>query len=545
MSSPLVSAILVSFDRSEDLRLSLQALTGSSHSKLEIIVVEDASRADAAAVASSFPGVKVIRNAESRGFADATNIGLSEASGDYLVLVDGAAVVAEDWIEKAVEFLESNPQSAAVGGKVYDWNETSPVGCRDNEYRSYTLVDPESGSATVMRNTPDEVREVASLSRAVVMIRREAIEDVGAPFFEPSFRGHYEELDFFARALRKGWKLHYIGEPAAWHRSSAKADAEPYRHSYSMARERVVFAYRNFDDASLARLVKATARQAVSDLAKWPTQALGEVDEAARGRRDAHLWLLENRSLLREQRARSRASDGISYNEAVRDIRARAEYYGHERLEVVALVPKDAKYVVDVGCGAGGLGRALKRERPGVEVRGIEIVPEQAERAKKVLDDVRVGGAEEGMPSHWPRPDCVIFADVLEHLVDPWTALRQWRDILGEGGTIVVSLPNVGHREVLGGVLRGRWDYQEAGILDRTHLRFFTRATALELIESAGFRVVRFERALDGRGHSLRKLARKLGNGSSRKLPRSTKALPTPADFVADLHTVQFLLVAV
>jgi len=537
MSSPLVSAIIVSFNRSEDLRLSIQALIDSSHSNLEIIVVDNASKDDAVAVASSFPGVKLIRNAENLGFAEANNIGLKQASGDYVALINNDAVVAQDWVEKMVAFLESHPQSAAAGGKIYDWNESNPVGCRENEYFSYSLIDPDSGYSTAMRNTPDEVREVATLSGAVVMIRREAIEDVGLPFLEPTFFAYYEETDFFARALRKGWKLHYVGEPAAWHRLRASTSAEPYRYFYYMARNRLLYAYRNFDRESLAKVVKSTARQAASDFAKWPTQSFRKKDEAARARRDAYLWLLENRALLREQRARCMASEGESYNEAVRMIRARTEYYGHERPEVIALVPKDAKYVVDVGCGAGGLGRALKRERPHVEVRGIEIVAEQAERAKKVLDDVRVIGAEKGLPSDWPRPDCVIFADVLEHLVDPWAVLRQWRETLAEGGTVVVSLPNVGHREVLGGVLRGRWDYQDAGILDRTHLRFFTRATAIELLESTGFRVVRFERALDARGHSLRKLTKGW-------LPR-TEARPMPANFVADLHTVQFLLVAV
>ena len=537
MSSPRVSAIIVSFNRSDDLRLSLQALIDSSHPNLEIIVVDNASKDDAVAVASAFPGVKVIRNAENLGFAEANNIGLKHASGDYVALVNDDAVVAKDWVEKLVAFLEANPQAAAAGGKVYDWNETSPLGSRENGYFSYPLVDPDSGVCTAMRNTPDEVREVATLSGAVVMIRREAIEDVGPPFLEPLFFTYYEETDFFARAVRKGWKLYYVGEPAAWHRLRASTNAEPYRYFYYMERNRLLFAYRNFERDSLAKVVRSTARRAVSDFANWPKHALGKGDEAARARRDAYLWLVDNRALLDEQRAKSMTTGGISYNDAVRAMQTRADYYGHERPEVVALVPKHARYVVDVGCGAGGLGRALKRERPHVEVRGIEIVREQAERARTVLDDVHVGGAEEGMPAHWPRPDCVVFADVLEHLVDPWAVLRKWRETLAEGGCIVVSLPNVGHRDVVGGVLRGRWDYQEAGILDRTHLRFFTRETAFELVENAGFRIVHFERALDPRGHSLRRFAR-------RWLPH-TRALAAPADFVANLHTVQFLMVAV
>src|SRR5690606_20185672 len=142
------------------------ALIDSSHPNLEIIVVDNASKDDAVAVASAFPGVKVIRNAENLGFAEANNIGLKHASGDYVALVNDDAVVAKDGVEKLVAFLEANPQAAAAGGKVYDWNETSPLGSRENGYFSYPLVDPDSGVCTAMRNTPDEVREVATLSGA-------------------------------------------------------------------------------------------------------------------------------------------------------------------------------------------------------------------------------------------------------------------------------------------------------------------------------------------------------------------------------------------
>lgn len=543
MSSPRVSAIIVSYNRSHDLRLSIQALIDSAYPHLDIIVVDNASTDDAAEVAESFPGVIVIRNSENLGFAEANNIGLERATGEYIALINNDAVVAKDWIEKMVSFLESHPRTAAAGGKIYDWNETSPLGDRKNGYFASTQIDPDTGYGTALRNTPDEVREVATLSGAVVMIRRKAIDDVGAPFLEPSFFTYYEETDFFARAIRKGWQLHYIGEPAAWHRVRASTAKEPYRYFYYMARNRVLYAYRNFDDASLARALKGTAREALSDMSRFPRRMLGKDDEALRARRDAHRWLLSHRAMLREQRARSMAIGGVSYNESVRNIRARSEYYGHERPEVVALVPQDAKHIVDVGCGAGGLGRAIKRDRPGVEVRGIELVPEQAARAKAVLDDVHVGSAEGDIPHDWPRPDCVIFADVLEHLVDPWAVLKRWRSELAPGGSIVVSIPNVGHREVVGGVLRGRWDYQDAGILDRTHLRFFTRQTAIELIESAGFRVAKVDRVLDSPGRFLNRLSRQLPIKPQRAL--IAKSAEGPIAFLSEMHTIQFLFVAV
>src|ERR1051325_4281481 len=135
-------------------------------------------------------------------------------------------------------------------------------------------------------------------------------------------------------------------------------------------------------------------------------------------------------------------------------------YYQNERPEVVALVPPEARFVIDIGCGAGGLGRHLKAVRPEVQVRGIEPVVSQAERARLVLDDVLVGGAEATLPAHGPVPDCVIFADVLEHLVEPWDVVRKYRAALGPGGVCVASIPNVANRRVLRGLYRRRWDYE-------------------------------------------------------------------------------------
>lgn len=210
------------------------------------------------------------------------------------------------------------------------------------------------------------------------------------------------------------------------------------------------------------------------------------------------------------------------------------DYYSSEREEVAKLVPQAARYVVDVGCGAGGLGRLLKRQRPGIEVRGIEIVPDQAELARQVLDDVHVGSAEGPLPTHWPRPDCIVFADVLEHLVDPWTALRHYRDWLAEGGQIVVSLPNVAHWSILRGLVGGRWEYRDAGLLDRTHLRFFTTQSAIALVEGAGFRVRELYRVFDGNPRMSRH-ARRVTKISGRRGLR---------DIVLDSLTFQVLMVA-
>ena len=163
-------------------------------------------------------------------------------------------------------------------------------------------------------------------------------------------------------------------------------------------------------------------------------------------------------------------------------------YYGMARPDVQCLVPESARRILDVGCASGALGQALKA-RQWCEVIGIECVPEVADLARSALDQVYVGDVARIAPSlpeaHF---DCIVMADVLEHLVDPGVVLTALRPCLAPGGRLVVSVPNVRHWSVVRGLLEGRWDYAEAGLLDRTHLRFFTRDSIERLLRTTGYR---------------------------------------------------------
>ena len=171
--------------------------------------------------------------------------------------------------------------------------------------------------------------------------------------------------------------------------------------------------------------------------------------------------------------------------------------YESERPEVQALAPRDARRILDVGCSAGGLGAALKR-RQGAEVTGIELDEAYARDAEDVLDRVFQGDVQEVLadpPADLQGPfDLVIAADVLEHLIDPWTALRRAADLLEPGGSAIVSLPNVRYLGVLWQLaVRGSWPRHAAGMFDATHLRWFTLKDARDLLEQAGLEVERVE----------------------------------------------------
>src|SRR5207253_3496152 len=141
----------------------------------------------------------------------------------------------------------------------------------------------------------------------------------------------------------------------------------------------------------------------------------------------------------------------------------------YERPEILEAIPLDAVRILDVGCGSGWLGEHLKlRQR--ATVWGIEIVPEVAELAAKRLDRVLNVPVEKALAEIPEKAfDCIVTADVLEHLLDPWTVLAELRQKLAPGGTLVASIPDLGHWEVIRDLLEGNWQYTTEGLLDRTH----------------------------------------------------------------------------
>ena len=147
-----------------------------------------------------------------------------------------------------------------------------------------------------------------------------------------------------------------------------------------------------------------------------------------------------------------------------------------------------ARRVLDVGCSAGGLARVLAGR--GAVVDGIEFDPEAAAEARAVCRRVLVGDLDP-MPLELPADeyDVVLLGDIVEHLRDPAAVLRRLRAHVRPGGRIVVSTPNIANWSMRLLHLAGRWDYADRGIMDRTHVRFFTQRTLRQLVEEGGFRV--------------------------------------------------------
>jgi 2-polyprenyl-3-methyl-5-hydroxy-6-metoxy-1,4-benzoquinol methylase len=164
-------------------------------------------------------------------------------------------------------------------------------------------------------------------------------------------------------------------------------------------------------------------------------------------------------------------------------------YVQNDRPEMLCYIPKNASIILDVGCALGNFGRRLKTERS-IEVWGVEINDYAASVATKELDRVYCGAFDESLNLPQHHFDCIVFNDVLEHLVDPYSALLYAKELLREGGKIVASIPNVRYFDnILRLLIRKDWQYTEKGILDRTHLRFFTYKSIIRTFEDLGFSV--------------------------------------------------------
>ncbi|MBI4382929.1 MAG: glycosyltransferase [Nitrospinae bacterium] len=172
-------------------------------------------------------------------------------------------------------------------------------------------------------------------------------------------------------------------------------------------------------------------------------------------------------------------------------------YYRNVRHDIFPLIPQEARCILEVGCASGLTGRALKETR-GAFVAGIEMDPGAAREARRNLDDVLEGNIETlDLPYQENSFDCIILADILEHLVDPLAALKKLRGCLKPAGTVVASIPNVQFFGLINNLAEGNWTYQKEGILDETHLRFFTFREIEKLFQDAGFAIEQVDETLD------------------------------------------------
>lgn len=167
-------------------------------------------------------------------------------------------------------------------------------------------------------------------------------------------------------------------------------------------------------------------------------------------------------------------------------------YYEFLNTDLISRIPLDVKRVLDVGCGAGILGRTVLGQRPNLEWWGIETVSLIAEKARDNLFRVMEGDIETLILTEEEHGlfDCLIYSDLLEHLYDPWSVLKSHLKVLKPKGYVLCSIPNIQNWSIIMNLVRGDWPYASEGILDNDHVRFFTLKTAQQLFLSEGLEIL-------------------------------------------------------
>ena len=164
-------------------------------------------------------------------------------------------------------------------------------------------------------------------------------------------------------------------------------------------------------------------------------------------------------------------------------------YFEGARKDYVSELPVNPQArILEIGCGNGGTGYLALKERKCGKYCGVELLSSAAERAKEQISEVVVGDVEEiGLPWSSDSFDVLILSEVLEHLVDPWAVLKKLWPLLKPGAIVFASSPNVSNHRVIRMLIRGDWNLTNMGVMDKTHLRWFTPRSYAALFESCGY----------------------------------------------------------
>jgi 2-polyprenyl-3-methyl-5-hydroxy-6-metoxy-1,4-benzoquinol methylase len=178
-------------------------------------------------------------------------------------------------------------------------------------------------------------------------------------------------------------------------------------------------------------------------------------------------------------------------------------YFEHVRAELIELLGAAPRRFVEIGCGTGLTAAEVKRRYPGAIVEGFELSAAAGALAATRLDAVHVGDVERSDLAALYAPesiDALLLADVLEHLYDPWNLLVRIRPFLTPDAQIVASIPNIRNIALLSELAAaGTFSYVPAGLLDVTHIRFFTRFEILKMFDATGYDVLSVANVRDPR----------------------------------------------
>jgi GT2 family glycosyltransferase/glycosyltransferase involved in cell wall biosynthesis/ubiquinone/menaquinone biosynthesis C-methylase UbiE/TolA-binding protein len=493
------SIIIPVFNNANYTMKCLEALAlNTEYEPYEVIVVDNASTDETKEILSTLEGdIKIITNSCNLGFSKACNQGAKAAEGEYLIFLNNDTIPQSGWLNSLVNTVNENKDIAIAGSKLlYPDNTIQHAGVVFNVsdvgisiYHIYKGFDREAPAV-------NRVREFNAVTAACMLIRKNIFTESG--MFDETFVNGYEDVDLCLKVREKGYRIIYNPESELYHYEEQTKGR---------------FSHGEHNSHHL--------------LNRWNNKI--KTDDQTIALNDGYrIEFLPDNSVMYHR------IDGVYDKAEVK----KDEYFRQERTDVEALIPKDVKRILDVGCGEGILGKRLI-EKGAVEVVGIEINPGACNIAERNLTKVINGDIEiMDLPLMDGSFDCIIFADILEHLIDPLSILIKLRRYLSDDGIVVASIPNIGLYKVINMLADGEWRYGESGILDKTHLRFFTKKEFLKLLSEAGYEMTGISVNIDSEFNNI-------ANSNSRDITFGRVILrDMMPNEIEDLFVVQYLISA-
>lgn len=488
-----LSIIIVSFNTRDLLDKCLSSIYASRPKiSFEIFVVDNASYdGSAEMVKEKYPEVKLIRNFENLGFAKANNQALKICRGCYALLLNSDTEILKNALDAMVEFMDDHPEAGMINPKlVYPNMELQPSPSKLLSFWKGAVWE------TIFWTTPlhrllgveykykalekgrdyDKVYEIEWARGACLMIKRDVLNDVG--LLDENFFFGYEECDYNIRASQKGWKRYYVPHAVVIHYGSL-SHARYGRGIGAKIYEAMFYYWEknySFFHGLLLRIIVLTIT--FTYILLRPLKVL--ISKEKKGEFQKFKYDCEVLKTIVKFLPENR-HDGF-HNSLENDFLFKKS--SHEY--IVDMIDYNSK-VLDVGCDRGQIAKLLM-ERKNCKVVGVEI---DLEKCKDLNFEIVVGDIEDKdiLNNIKEKFDVIIFGDTLEHLKNPDLVLKKVRNYLNPASKIIVSLPNVAYWRNRRDLLFGRFNYTDYGILDRTHLRFFTFDSAIEMFNKCGYLV--------------------------------------------------------
>jgi GT2 family glycosyltransferase/trans-aconitate methyltransferase len=427
-----VSIIILNWNKLEYTRKCIESIEqNTAYPNYEIIVFDNGSREPGTMEYLSALRHKTVMSARNIGFAAGNNKAVSFATGDLLLFLNNDTVAYKGWLEEMVKTFAEYPKCGIVGSKLlYPDGTIQHMG---------VVIGNKGNRYHSYKGYPADIppamklNECEAVTGACMLMHRDLFMLAGG--FDEAFLHGSEDIDLCFKVRNLGMKVVYCPKSVLIHYEQVS-----FREKGKWFRKRTT---RKND-----RLFMKRWGATIEDF-RLPYDLAG----------------------LKPQ-----------------------HYYTEANPNILRLVPADAHFILDVGCSSGMLGKALKDRSSRIKVWGIEISKDFALEAQKYLDRVIVKNIGDGpIFDAKEQFDCIICADVLAHLKDPWDVLAKLSRHLAPGGRLIASVPNLQYYRVVRDVISDRWQYRSEGILDREHLRFFTLATIKNLFAVTGYKIISVE----------------------------------------------------